>query len=597
MQASSTTAIPRLKLPHQRRAVVVADLVESVRLIKTDEAGVIERWSRFVATVRGELLPARGGRMVKSLGDGFLLVFDLVPSAAAAALELHRRIADENVGHGEETALRLRVAVNVGEVFEDSIDAYGDAVNVAARLATLAAPGETVISSAIRECLVPGVDPDVEDLGDCFLKHIEGPVRVFRLGPAPLAPLLEPVHSKRRLDLRPSIAVVPFDCSYGQDTDATLGEALADEVIAHLAHCAELHVISGLSTRRVKGRKLTVDEIAGHLGAAYVVSGRYQLTGTVVQLRAQMTDARNLEVLWVDSRAAPVQHAFDPESSIAGRVADRVGRSILERELERASNQPLQALESYTLLFGAIGLMHRLSLADFTRARDLLEALAYRNARSSLPHAWLAKWHVLRAAQGWSENVAYEALKALREVDLALSINPQNSLALAVGGHVHGYLRGDQKEAWTFYQDALAANPNEPLAWLWTSVWHAYRGDGRAAADAAEMALRLSPLDPMKYYFESLAATALLAGGAWERAEALARRSIRANRMHASSWRTLAIALVPQGKMDDAFAAVSSLLTIEPRYTVARFNERFPGRDGPMAAPWAEALASAGLPR
>ena len=108
--------------------------------------------------------------------------------------------------------------------------------------------------------------------------------------------------------------------------------------------------------------------------------------------------------------------------------------------------------------------------------------------------------------------------------------------------------------------------------------------------------LRLSPIDPLKYFFDSLAATAALSNASWERSVALSLRSIRANRSHASTWRTLAFALVMLNRMDEAQESVQRLLEIEPGFTVGRFRERFPGRDGPMAEPWAEALQAAGLP-
>lgn len=596
MTVSPSDEPPQQTLPRERKAVLVADLVDSVRLMQRDEADTVERWSRFVAEVRRELLPARGGRLIKSMGDGFLLVFDQVPAAAAAALDLHRRIATYNRQRGDEAAFYLRVGTNVGEVFEDTLDVYGDAVNITARVSVLAGPGETVVTADFRDGLVAGVDADVEDLGDCFLKHVTGPVRAFRLGAASPAPVLDSFDQRRSNDLRPGIAVIPFECSIGHDPGSMLGEALADEVISHLARSPELHVISGLSTRGMKGRRLTVEEIAAHLGAAYVVSGRYRMHDDKVRLNLELADARNRHVLWADGFDTTVREAFDPEQALAHRIVQLITHALRERELERATTQPLPTLESYTLLFGAISLMHRASAHDFERARDMLEALAHRHGRNPLAQAWLAKWHVLRVVQGWTKDPAADRVEALQRAHRALESNPNNSLALAIAGLVHGYLHKDLVAAGQHYTDALIANPNEALAWLFTSTWHAYRGEGADAAEAADMALSLSPLDPMKYFFDSLASTAVLADGQWQRATELARRSIRANRTHASTWRTLAYALVMQDKVDEARAAVGQLLAIEPGYTVRSFRERFPGSEGPMAEPWAKALAIAGLP-
>lgn len=596
MTPAPSQMLPAALLPRERKAVLLADLVDSVRLMQRDEADTVSRWSRFVAEVRREVLPARGGRLIKSMGDGFLLVFDQVPAAAAAAIDLHRRIALVNQQRANEAAFRLRVGINVGEVFEDALDVYGDAVNIASRVSLLAAPGESVVTADFRDGLVAGVDADVEDLGDCFLKHVTGPVRAFRLGAAGPMPGLETFDQRRSHNLRPGIAVIPFECLVGRDPGSMLGEALADELTAHLARSPEMHVISGLSTRGLKGRRLTVEEIAAHLGAAYVVSGRYRISNETVRLNLELAEASTRHVLWADGFDTTVHDAFDPEQALAHRIVQQITRALRERELERATTQPLPTLESYTLLFGAVALMHRLSPGDFDLSRAMLDELAHRHARNAVAHAWLAKWHVLRAAQGWSPHPETEAAQALGRVQRALEANPRDGLALAVGGLVHAYLRKDMATAGRYYEDALVANPNESLAWLFSSTLNAYQGRGSEAEQAADRSISLSPLDPMKYFIDSLAATAVAGNQSWAKSEALSLRSLRANRTHASTWRTLIYAQVMQDKMDAARNSAQELLRIEPGYSVGIFRERFPGKDGPMAQPWAEALKLAGLP-
>jgi tetratricopeptide (TPR) repeat protein len=333
-----------------------------------------------------------------------------------------------------------------------------------------------------------------------------------------------------------------------------------------------------------------------HLAVAYVVSGRYRLNGTQMRLHVELADGRSGQVLWSEEMHSTLDAVFAGEQGLLDGMTQQIASAVLGREVDRATTQPLPALESYTLLFGAMTLMHRPARRDFERARALIEELAHRHGRDGLAHAWLAKWHVLCAAQGWSPDLAREGLQARNRVNMALDANPDNALALAIGGHVQGYFFKDTEAAGRMYRDALAVKPNEPLAWLYSCTWHAYRGEAEQAEEAAALALRLSPLDPMKYYFQSFAATALLAGQHGQRSEDLARQSIRGQRGHASTWRTLAYALVLQDRVDEAREAVKQLLAIEPAYSVSAFRARFPGRDGPMAEPWARALRIAGLP-
>lgn len=593
----TTAALSRpiaLNLPFVRKALVFVDVVESVRLMRQHERDVIERWVRFVDEVRHEVLPEHGGQLVKSHGDGLLMAFDTVPAAAATALELQRRVVALNAGRSADAHIQLRAGVHIGEVTAVAMDLQGSAVNEAQRLCSLAEPGETLVSASARDWLVPGIDPEPEDLGERYVRHLEEPLRVYRIGVA---------HAKvgtgalgASLNLRPGIAVLPFECSTGDDPPGILGEALADEINAQLSPSRDLDVISGLSTRGLRGRRLSVVEVGHQLRAAYVLSGRYRGVDGDVRLHVELADARDASVLWAESVSTTVKDALDPRQGLAAHIAEAVSQTLLARELARALSQPLPALESYTLLYNGIGLMHRASARDFELARTMLEHLLDRVGRSSAVHAWLAKWHVLRAVQGLSGDPRADTACAMDRVRRALDIDPRNSLALAIGGLVHGYLRKDLQAAGQLYEDALAANPNESLALLFSATRHAYLGQAGQAAQAAEMALRLSPIDPLRYFYDSLSATAMLAGGHWERAVELGQRSARANRLHASTWRTLAYALTMLGRADEARAAVGNLRMIEPEYTVATFRQRFPGRDGPMAGPWAQALQDAGLP-
>ena len=409
---------------------------------------------------------------------------------------------------------------------------------------------------------------------------------------------MDGLNARRAAELRPGIAVIPFLCRLGQDIDDMLGEALAEEVIAQLSRSAELNVISGLSSRRLKRRDIDIAELGRSMGAAFVLTGGYRVSSERIKLNLQLHDVQRGLVLGAADMQyeTSVEAAFDPGDPLADQVVTDVGQVIFAQALKLSVLTPLPALDSYSLLFGAIGLMHRASVHEFDRARDMLEHLASRQGRHGVAEAWLAKWHVLRVVQGWAPDPALENQTALDRVQRSLDCNPRNALALSIGGLVHAYLRKDLATAGRMYEQALADNPCEPLAWLFSATRHAYRGEGAEAAQASQLALRLSPIDPLRYFFDSLAATAVAGNGNWGQAIDLARRSLRANRTHSSTWRTLAYALVMEGRMDEARQAVTELLHIEPGLTVGIFRDRFPGRDGPMAEPWAHALKTAGVP-
>jgi tetratricopeptide (TPR) repeat protein len=203
---------------------------------------------------------------------------------------------------------------------------------------------------------------------------------------------------------------------------------------------------------------------------------------------------------------------------------------------------------------------------------------------------------VIRVAVGASENTAADSAAATASAERALACDPHDALALTMDAMVSAWSRHDLDAADRRLAQALAANPNEPLAWLWNAMTHAWRGRGPEAVLSADRALSLSPLDPMIYFFKSLAGTANMVGERYERAIELAERSLRENCLHTPSLRTLAVAQVLSGRLGDARETVRRLRELEPGLTVGTFRARYPGRDAPQFEKFAAALLAAGLP-
>jgi class 3 adenylate cyclase/TolB-like protein/Tfp pilus assembly protein PilF len=598
MSATDSEAAGWPGLHRVRRAVVVVDVVESVRLMREHEDDVIDRWRRFVSEVTAQVLPLHGGRMVKSLGDGMLLEFMGVRQALAAAVDLQQRVEAYNDGRAADRAMRLRASIHYADVAVESFDLLGAGVNLASRLATLARPGEVVLSTEAVDELVPGLDPPLEDLGECWLKHYDAPVRAFRLlrdahaahAPAGDDPPGTPP------PLTASIAVIPLACLAGTALDAVIGDIVADGVIGQLSRSAELTVLSRLSTASLRGRELALDALRASTGARYVLSGSYAAGDGQVLISVELADSRTQSVLWGDRLQCTVAGLLAQPSEALDRIAQGAHAAILEREAKQAATQALPSLESFSLLYGGVGLLHRASAPDFARARAALVALCERVPRHGASHAWLAKWHCLRLARGQAGFAGHDGSEARWRIEQALERDPDSALAWALHGLVLSWVDKALDRADDAYREALARNPNEPLAWLYTCTLRSWQGRGAEAADAARRALSLSPLDPMRYYFETLGAAGFLAAGEFDQAIALCQDSLRLNRAHTPTHRVLAIAQVLGGQPEQARQTVRLMLALQPGYTAARYLDTYPGGRAAHALTYAEALRSAGLP-
>lgn len=584
-------------LPRQTKVLLVMDVVESVRIMEQNEDGFVQRWHHFVRETEQRLLPLHGGRLVKSLGDGLMLEFADAPGCVRAAFGLQALSQQSNAGVPQDQHMHLRVGAHLAEFVTDEHDIYGSDVNLTARIATLAGPGEIVVTAGVRDQLAAGLDADVEDLGECHLKHVKQTVRAYRVGPVGRAPVVQR-GSGTRLELRPTIAVIPFAMRSMEPGHEMLGEALADEVIAALSRTSELHVISRLSTTVFRERHEAVDDIRTHLGANYILAGTCRSMGDRLALFVELVDAKTTHVAWADNLKGQVSGIFDPDNELIARLVAAVSSSVMSQQLQQARSHALPTLEGYTLLLGSVASMHRTSLGDFERAKQMLEHLIDRSPRHPVPLAWLAKWYVMRGAQGWSPDPTKDAEFALYSTRRALDLDPDCSLALTIEGMVQSNLLKDLEKAKACHALALQKNPNESLAWLFTGIMHAFSGEGSEAFEACERALQLSPLDPLRYFYDALASSAAIAAGKYPIAITYALRSLRSNSMHLSSYRSLAIAQSLDGQVPQAQATVRKILELDPSFSISRFVARYPGtKTSPSYANHlAAALRDAGAP-
>ncbi|HEU0201835.1 MAG TPA: adenylate/guanylate cyclase domain-containing protein [Burkholderiaceae bacterium] len=578
------------------RTVLVIDVVESVRLIQQDEEGTVRRWRAFVDHVVRNILPEHAGRLVKSLGDGMMVEFAQVLSAVRAAFAVQQAAADANRDITPARQIWLRIGAHMAPLVVDERDVYGHGVNLAARLASLAGPGEIVVSADVHDRLTPTLDADVEDLGECFLKHVEGTVRAYRLGLPGPQPIVE-AGLGALPQLSPAIAVIPFRCHSGEPQHDVLGQVLADDIIAAFSRSPDLMVVSRLSTTAFRERDASLEEIAARLQANYVLSGSYRIFGQTLLLSAELDDARTGHVVWAKGIRSNVDGIVSGKDPLVEEVVGAASAAIIERELQRAQSQAWPTLECCTLLLAAIALMHRLSPQGFERAGKMLETLIDRAPRLAPPYAWLAKWHVLRVQQGWSPDPMVDARRALDCTKRAVDHDSTCSLALAVDGFVHTNLLKQLDVAMGRYELALSVNPSDSLAWLLMGTLNAFQGEGKLAVKQTRHALKLSPLDPMHYFYQSLAATAALSARDYKAALDLARRSLRLNRTHTSTLRAMAIAQWELGDAEAARATVRELLRLDPSFTITRFLARSPSSTFETGKTWANALAQAGVPQ
>jgi adenylate cyclase len=578
--------------------VMFVDVVESVRHTLRDERAAVTRIQSLLGRAARNLVPQFEGRLVERVGDGLMVEFDNAPHAVRCAVALHALAAEDGVRLDIADRLHLRVGIHATEVLTDDVSLFGHGVNLTARIAALAAPGETVVSAAVRDQLTPGLDPDVEDMGECFVKHVLEPVRAYRVSSTLFADHAGalPNGSDAATQIKPTIAVIPFSCVPKNAADTAMGQVIADDLIATISRCEYLRVISRLSTQAFSHSAAALPEIGRLLACDYVATGSYRIVQGEMEMSIELAQVRSGMVIWAERYRTALHQGWLGETDLIDTIAAAVLEHIVESEVGVVRHCALPNVTDYSLLLGAVALMYRTQYTDFLRARQALEHLAERHPRSATPLAWMAKWHVFKVTQGWFDDLEKEASHALALASRALAISPTHDAALTVAGLVATNLRKRPDEGAALCDKALDANPNNSLASLYRGLAFAFQGKGDQALYSARLAMRLSPLDPHRFYYQSLAATAALAAEQWALALELGTASLRANRLHTSTLRVIAIAATQMGDGERARQAVVDVLRIDPSLTVTGYLARSPARDYAVGRVWAESLGRAGIP-
>lgn len=594
-ESAPSPEVPPLPLM-QNKVVLVMDLVESVRLMASNEASVVHQWHGFLQHVREDVLPRHGGRLVKSLGDGILVEFDEPSQAVKATLRLHRYFDEANRRRDDDNKFWLRAGLNATHLYIDDHDVFGHGVNLAARVAGLAGPGETVITANVHDALVDGVDGDMEDMGECYLKHWPEPVRTWMLSPPSGTGVLlkPPAPAARQEDFRATIAVLPFVSRSHAPEHFVIGDLLADGVIVQLSRSQHLRVISRLSTAVLRGRDDVNQTASQQLDAHFVLSGSYVSLGDRVLVTAQLSDTRQNEVIWADRLTGDVMDVVQQESELINALASTCADQLLHSEVQRTLTQALPRLDSGALMLGAINLMHRSTRRDLERSQQLLEALVDRHKRSVAPWAWLAKWHIMQVMQGMAPHPHEAFQRAIDISDRALDLAPDSALALAVKGHAMCHLGKDIDGSKLLLAEATHSNPNDPMAWLYSSVWASMWGQAEESVMQAEHALSLSPLDPQKYYFEMMLAASYARFGEWQKSLTLCNASLKRNNFHLPTLRTALMAHFELGQTDDARRTLRRILELQPDLTIETYRRG--GDESHLRRKVIEILKALGLP-
>ena len=315
-----------VRVERRLSAILAADVAGYSRLMHNDEEATHARLTALLTDAVKPAIAEHGGRIVKNTGDGFLAEFPSAVEAVRAAMQFQTRIHELTVGDAEDRRIAFRVGINIGDVIVEPHDIFGDGVNIAARLESIAEPGGICISSSAYDQVRGKVGVEFADLGEQNLKNIARPVRAYavvRDGPSPAT------HAERaRPDAlsppRLSIVVLPFANLSGDPEQDYFVDGVTESLTTDLSRISGSFVIARNSAFSYKGKAIDVRQVGRELNIRYVLEGSVQRSGNRLRVNVQLIDAESGQHLWAERFEKPVADLFDMQDEIVSRLARHV---------------------------------------------------------------------------------------------------------------------------------------------------------------------------------------------------------------------------------------------------------------------------------
>jgi len=578
-------------MEHRLAAIMITDVVGYSRLMGADEAGTLERLKEWRRTILEPILQAHKGRIIKLMGDGTLIEFGSASSAVHAAIELQARMRETE---SESSApFILRIGINLGDVIGDGDDIYGDGVNIAARLESLAPPGGICASAKIYDEIRNKIGLDAEDLGEVTLKNIARPVHAYRIrgataGAAKLQPHLA-------IPDKPSIVVLPFQNMSGDAEQEYFADGIVEDITTAISQIQWLFVIARNSAFAYKGRAVDVKQVGQELGVRYVLEGSVRKAGNRIRVTGQLIDATTGTHLWADRFDGDLADVFDLQDEVTARVVGTIAPKLEKAEMDRARRKPTESLDAYDYYLRGLAAFHRFSPKDNAEALAMFTRALRDDDRFAAAHGMAARCYLQRKGFGFARLSPVEVEEARQLARTASEIGRNDAVALGNAGFTLIVVAGELEDGAALIDRALAINRN--LAWIWhfSAFAKAFLGEPEMALDHAERAMRLSPQDPQIFAMQVAAGFAHFVAGNLQQAYALAEDALRVQPNFLVGTCVAAASAGLAGMSPQAEKAMARLRGINPNLRLANLSELLPLRRPVDIERWAEGLRRAGL--
>jgi adenylate cyclase len=619
-------------------AILSADAKDYSRLMRMDEEATVRTLTRYRSLIAG-LVSNYHGRVVDSPGDNVLAEFASVVHAVQCAFDIQASLKDENAELSEDRRMEFRIGINLGDVIQEKERLYGDGVNVAARMESLAEPGGICVSGSAYDQIEHKFAFGCEYLGEQTVKNISTPIRAYRLtrdetgagctvgaqyqkspnriliavvlgllilsagafltwtlyrnqAAAPLGSTAED-QTAQPLPDRPSIAVLPFKNLSGDEKDGLIAKGLTEDIITALSRVPDLFVIASASSLAYEGKPVKIKQVSKDLGVRYVLDGSLQHSKDRLRLNVQLADAIAGNQIWADRFDRPLGDLFVLQDELVRRILVELQVRLTAGEFARIASRKTQNLDAWLLFGQGFHEGFKYTRESMVRARELFESARKKDPDWARPLVGLSWVYWNETRYEWTDDPEEWMRKGFELAGKAVELEPEEP-----GGYqklaMLNLSWGDYDSAIAFREKALKLAPNDFVV-VWGLGYVLYNaGDAQRGVDFLKKAERMSPHPPVLLLW-AIAEAQLLAGQ-YENAIETSKRAVALKSDRVIPHIILTAANTALGRSEEAQTQAAEVLKKNPKFTVSAWMKSRLLKNPEDEERYTNLLLAAGLP-
>jgi len=578
-------------------AVFATDVEGYSRLMGVDEVGTLKGLTERRA-ILDRIIGEHRGRIANTAGDSVLAEFGSAVDAVHCAVEAQTVLAEANSSQAPDRRICFRIGIHIGDVLVRAGDLFGDGVNIAARLQSIAKPGGVCISGATYDQVRKVLPVTFADLGVQQVKNIQEPIKAYQVSASNEARELDrasviEAESPPPLPEKPSIAVLPFHNMSGDPEQEYFADGMVEEIITALSRFKSLFVIARNSSFAFKGKAIDIKEVGRRLGVRYVLEGAVRKAAGKVRITGQLIDAITGVHIWADRFERDLTDVFALQDEVTVAVVSAIQPKLLQTEIAIATRRRPENLTAYDFFLRAMQQFYLTTREGLAEAMRLAHRALELDPRFGLVAALAGLCHMNNVLWGYSTNPQFDRKEAIRLLRLALSDDDDDPEKLAWVSLISAYMVCDSESEIEMADRAVALNPNSYVAWYCRGWVYRVAGLPGEAVRSFERAMRVSPVDPQLHQSFAGMGLAFIELGRFDEAIVAGKKAQRQNPSFSPGYRCLVSAFAHLGRDAEAREAAAHLLEVDPAFTISALIARGGQANSKLLI---EGLRKAGLP-